>query len=168
MRVDAAVDQLRDVRVLQPRQQFAFAAELILHVRAVHAELDQLQRDALGELAVRAFGEPHAAHAAAAEFAHQAVGADELPGFVASGWVDVVDQDLGGERVDRAVEQLPVVVVEGKQDAHMGEQAGVAAAFALDEGKAVGGFPPQRLAQQGRAAWVDFSHRTSVPARHRR
>ncbi len=69
---DAAVEQARDVRMFETRENLALAQEARLHRVGIHAALDDFQRGALFELSVGAFGEQHDAHAAAAEFAQHA------------------------------------------------------------------------------------------------
>ena len=73
---DAAVEQARDVRMFETREDLPLAQETRLHRIGIHAALDDLQRGALLELSVGAFGEQHHAHAAAAEFAQHAPRAD--------------------------------------------------------------------------------------------
>ena len=70
-RVDAGVDEARDVGVRQPREDAAFAGEPLRERgdAAAHA----LDRDALLDRAVGAFAEPDVAHAAAADQPQQSV-----------------------------------------------------------------------------------------------
>src|SRR5579863_6403252 len=68
---DAAVEQVSDMRMLQARQNLALAQEAREYGVGVHAALDQLERRALPELAVRALGQPDDAHAARADLAHE-------------------------------------------------------------------------------------------------
>jgi hypothetical protein len=71
----AAVEQPRDVWMLQPRQDLALAAEVPDDLRAVQAA-DHLDGHALLVLVVGAGGEVHRAHPTVAERAQQAVGPD--------------------------------------------------------------------------------------------
>jgi hypothetical protein len=73
---DAAVDQSRDVRMLEPRQDAALLHEPAKHARG--AMLDQLDGDALLELPIHALAKEHAPHPAAADLAHHAERTDVL------------------------------------------------------------------------------------------
>ena len=75
----AAVEEPRDVGVVQRGKDLALGAEARQHVLGVHATLDDLERDPLLVLAVGALGEVDGAHPAPAELADQPVGADESP-----------------------------------------------------------------------------------------
>ncbi len=68
---DAAVDEMSDVRVVQTRENLPLAQEAAMHRFRIEPGADELERDALLELAVVALGEPDYAHAAGAEFAQQ-------------------------------------------------------------------------------------------------
>ena len=74
--VDAAVDQARDVGVLELGEDLAFLAETPHQPWRRPGEL--LDRHALLELAVAALGQPHFAHAADAECTHDAPIAEAL------------------------------------------------------------------------------------------
>jgi hypothetical protein len=71
----AAVEQMRDVGMVELRQDLALLAQAALPVLGRKAA-DQLDRDALLEAAVGAFGKQHRTHAAGAEFAQHAPGAE--------------------------------------------------------------------------------------------
>jgi hypothetical protein len=75
-RRQAAVDQARDVRVLQMREDLPFLAEALQQAEGGVGQ--QFDRDALFEMAVGALGQQHDAHAAAPEFAHDAPHADAV------------------------------------------------------------------------------------------
>ena len=82
-RRDAGVDQPGDVRVGQPREQAAFAPEPLLAARRAGAhqrEVQQLDRGAALEAAVRALGQPDRAHAAVPDRRDQPIGADGVAG----------------------------------------------------------------------------------------
>ena len=66
---DAAVEQPRDVGVLEARQDLALAHEALAHRVRADAAPDQLERHLLLERAVGAFGEVDGPHAAAADLA---------------------------------------------------------------------------------------------------
>jgi hypothetical protein len=72
----AAVQQARDVGVLEPRQRLALAAKpfdrLLVALEAGH----ELDRDLLGVGVVGAFGQPDLAHAALPQQPHQSIGAN--------------------------------------------------------------------------------------------
>src|SRR5207248_3651126 len=74
----AAVEQARDVRVIEAGQDLSFVAEMAQHRIGVHAPLDQLDRDTLLILLIRALGQINRAHPATAEFAQDAVWPDQL------------------------------------------------------------------------------------------
>ena len=71
-----AVEQSRDVRVLQRRQDLPLRAQPALHLAREHAAADQLDGDLLLILLVGALGEIDVAHAARAELAHDAIRAE--------------------------------------------------------------------------------------------
>ncbi len=75
----AAVEQSRDVRVLQAREDFALRAETAQDFIGIGPALEQFDRNRLAKFRVRARGQPDRAHPAAAELAKQAVGADAPP-----------------------------------------------------------------------------------------
>ena len=72
-----AVEHLRDVRVIHGRQRLALARESRDDLLRVHAELDQLERDAPPDWRLL-LGEVDGAHAAFTEFVEDLVGADLL------------------------------------------------------------------------------------------
>jgi hypothetical protein len=75
---DAAVMQLGDMRMDEAREEFAFAQEALAHLGTDEIAAHTLERHALDEIAVLAFGQVDAAHATLAEQAQQAVGTDAL------------------------------------------------------------------------------------------
>ena len=98
----AAVEQPRDVRMIERRQDLAFELQPALHLARQQPAPHQLDRDLLLELLVGALGEEHLAHAAAAEAAHDAIGADALAG-------EVDRRVLGSLRRDGAVVAEPLL-----------------------------------------------------------
>ncbi len=73
-----AIEQSRDVRVLQRRQDLPLHAQPALHLAREHAAADQLDRDLLLVFLVGALGEIHVAHAAGAELAQDPISAEPL------------------------------------------------------------------------------------------
>ncbi len=84
MLVHAGIQQLGQVRVLQPGEDLAFAAEALAQPGVGHAAAQQLQRHLALVQAITALGQPDLAHAALAQRAQQAVGAHLAPR--APGW----------------------------------------------------------------------------------
>jgi hypothetical protein len=78
----AGVEQPGDVRVRQPRHDLPLAREALGAAGGEHARGEELDRHLAFVAAVGAARQPDAAHAAAAELAHQRVGADGLAGHV--------------------------------------------------------------------------------------
>ncbi len=78
--VDAGVVQTRDGGMLEARADLALAGHPLGQSGAPR-QPRQLDRDLALEAAVGAFGQPHAAHAAAPDLAQQAVGADAVAGM---------------------------------------------------------------------------------------
>ena len=72
----AAVEQARDVGVIEPREHLTFLQEPPPDALRVDPALQELQGDALLELAVAPLGDPDLSHAAAAEQRDQHVGTD--------------------------------------------------------------------------------------------
>ena len=81
----AAVEQARDVRMIERRQDLAFELQPALHMSRQGPASDQLDRDLLLELLVGAIREEDLAHAATPETAHDAIRADPLAGEVDCG-----------------------------------------------------------------------------------
>ena len=79
-RRDACVDQSRDVRMREPGQDIAFAAEALLAGLPDQRGVQELDRYLALEAPVAAPGEPHATHAALAKRRFKRIGADELAG----------------------------------------------------------------------------------------
>src|SRR5215469_12971820 len=75
---EAAIEQPRDVGMLEAREDLALGVEAAQHCIGIHAALDDLDGGALLELAVGAFGQVDGAHAAAAELTHHAPRAEHL------------------------------------------------------------------------------------------
>ncbi len=98
---DAGVVQARDVRVLQRREDLAFARHALGQARALPCTMRQFQRDLPTLQHVGAFGQPHAAHATAAQFADQPVGAEDIAWLLGVGrsraglWRELARLDLG-------------------------------------------------------------------------
>jgi hypothetical protein len=88
----AAVEQARDVRVIQAGEDLPFGAEPPHDRLGVHSALEDLQGDALVEDVVVAHGQEDRAHAALAELAHEPVGAQaRVHAWRAVGGVDAGD-----------------------------------------------------------------------------
>src|SRR5687767_13295397 len=77
-RAHTCVVESRDVRMSQRREDVALALEALDELTLARSLERQLQRHVALQLAIRALGEPHRAHAAAADFADQAIPADLL------------------------------------------------------------------------------------------
>ena len=71
--IAAAVDQCSDVRMVERGEDAPFALETTFVLVAPARLRDLLERDELLRAVQFAFGQPDAAHAAAPEFAHDAV-----------------------------------------------------------------------------------------------
>ena len=76
----AAVEEPRDVRVLEHREDAPLFAKPADHHGAGQAAPDELDRDLLIEFAVGALGEEHGTHAAVPELAHDSVRTDAAAG----------------------------------------------------------------------------------------
>ncbi len=76
---EAAVDQPRDIRMVEAREHAALALEEALLDLRVEPAPEQLDRDVLAEVAALARTEKHGRHAALAEQAHEPEHADALP-----------------------------------------------------------------------------------------
>ncbi len=77
-RRDAGIHQMGDARVLQPREDRAFAAEPLLAGAADQREIQQLDGGTALEAPIAPLGEPDAARSAFAEWLEEAVGANDL------------------------------------------------------------------------------------------
>ncbi len=75
-RRESGIEQLRDVRVLQPRQDALLAQKTPALVRSVHVDAQQLQCDGLRAAGQFALGLEHAGHAAGADEAAHAIAGD--------------------------------------------------------------------------------------------
>ena len=74
----AGVDEVRDVRVLQPRQRLLLLRKPRQHGHAVHAALEHLHRHLAAVGAISAFGQPHVPHATGTQALAQLPGAQAL------------------------------------------------------------------------------------------
>ncbi len=123
----AAIQQPRDVRMLQARENLALRVEAAQHGLGVHAVLDHLDRGALLELPVVALGEVDRAHPAAADFAHHAPRAQPLR--------RAIELQKSGPRL-----------IAAQQGFHIAAHIGVTGALPLDECGAPAGFDFERVA----------------------
>ena len=80
---DTGIEQACDVRMRQAREDAAFALEAFGVALAEQARAQELDRDLAFVAAVVATRQPHGAHAAMADLAHQRVRADRLAGQAA-------------------------------------------------------------------------------------
>ena len=80
VRRHSGVEELRDVRMAEGRQNVAFAAEAALHRAPGEMGVRQLEGDLAFVGAVAPGGEPDDPHPAAPELAHEGVGADAISG----------------------------------------------------------------------------------------
>ena len=86
---DAAIEEARDVGMLQPRQNLPLAEKAPVNLTAEGPASHELQRNLLLELAVGTIGQEHAAHAAMADLPDQAVRSDAIARLVAFVSLDV-------------------------------------------------------------------------------
>ena len=115
----AGVDEVRDVRMGEAREDVAFAAEPLFAGPAHQREVEQLDRDPSLEAAVAALAQPHAAHAALTDALDEAVRADGLSAERRE--AGVLRQGHGLLQEFRGVELL----VLGEQRAQIGGERGV-------------------------------------------
>ena len=132
---DPAVDQPRDARMLEPREDAPLLDEPPQHAR--RAVLDQLDRDALLELSVRALAEEHASHPAAPDLAHDAERADLVGDRPADRGRRF--EQRRGELCSRRLEQAVRAMIRAHQLEHLGAQLRVVAALAVDERRLLAG-----------------------------
>ena len=126
----AAVEQARDVRMHEAGQQLAFAAQAFQSGGRGEAA-DQLDRDAAFVFGIGALGEEHAAHAAATQFAQDAVVADAPPEPRRS-VVEMFRRALRDARGQRIVR----LRIGCKQAFEFGAQFRVRRAFVIQESRA--------------------------------
>ena len=125
-----AVQQVRDVRVIEARKDLPLVAEAAQHGLRIHAALDELDRDLFLVLPVGAPGEIDGAHAAAA---------DALRDFVVAD--DRSDQPVGlivleeprVERHDRRLDEITCRLVGSQQRIDFPPQGVVACALLAQE-----------------------------------
>jgi len=129
IRGDAAVDQARDVRMFEAREDLAFLAEAMQQARCRISDL--LDRHALLEFAVAALGEPHLAHAADTQAAQHAIGSEpaRLRGVVVRG--------SGCDQRGRALHEVRRALVGTQQALDFGAQRVVVAALCGQPGGAL-------------------------------
>jgi hypothetical protein len=130
----AGVEHARDVRMVHHRERLALGLETGDDLPRVHAELDDLQRDAAPHRC-GLLGEVNDAAAALADFAHERVAADHVAGFFLG--------ERGHRRKRRALdgggfEKRAGGVVAREQGVDAGAQRGIAGAGAVEKGRAVG------------------------------
>ena len=75
-RREAGIEQMRDLRMGEPREDTGLAGEALGCVASEQRRVQQLDGGALRELAVAALSQPYRAHAALADRLDQPVGAD--------------------------------------------------------------------------------------------
>ena len=123
---DAAVEEARDVGVLEAGENLPFAQEAPEDLLGVHAAFEELQRHELVELTVRALGLPDFTHAAASEQGAQAVGSDPVSGGRARSaraaradtGVERLADELRSEPADAPVEELLTGGLVGGEKVH--------------------------------------------------
>ncbi len=132
---DAAVEEARDVGVLQPRENLPLAEEAAENLAAEWPAANELERDVLLELAVGAIGQEHPAHAAVADLADHAVRPDAVAGLFPFLGLDLrrrgVDQARGVDH-RRRLEELLRVGVGGDESLDLRAEHGVAGARAIE------------------------------------
>ena len=132
----AAVDQPRDVRVIEVGEDLPFGPEPLFDDRRLERRADHLDRDLLLVRIVGADAKVDGAHPAAADFAHQPVRADPPPGPPGCP-LQLIDQGgrVGaGER--RGDHEAARPVMRGDQRLELASQRSVAAARLGDERRA--------------------------------
>ena len=90
----ATVKQMRDLRMLQVRQQLPFARETRRRV-GIHDAANQLDRSLLLKMSVGALGQIHRTHAAVTDLAHKPPRAEHIAGIEFGG------AELGDHRSQR-------------------------------------------------------------------
>ncbi len=116
---EATIEEARDVRMIEPGEDAPLLHEAAHDLVAVHAALEQLERNLLHEAAVAALGEIHLAHAAATEQALQLERADGVAGRCAGRGFG----RLRAEAIDHGRRHRAHAVVEHAAAAVGGEQA---------------------------------------------
>ncbi len=111
---DAAVDQTRDMRMVEAGEHLAFALEQALLEFGIQSAAQYFDRHLLAKIHADALGEKHRGHAALAEFAHKTKAAD-LASDVVLG-LQFGDGDAGVELRHRRIENA-AVAVSGEQAA---------------------------------------------------
>ncbi len=76
LRREARIEQLRNMRMVQPREHLLLAQEAPTLLRGVHIDAQQLQCDGLRTAREFAFGLEHAGHAAGADETKHAIAGD--------------------------------------------------------------------------------------------
>ncbi len=163
--VDTAVEEARDVRVLERRQHLPLDAEAPLQIGVGDGAPDDLDRDLLLELAVDALGEVDRAHPAPPELAQDPVGAEARAEVGIDDDLEGGGRLLGGGRPERSV-----LAGEGEQRLDFAPQGPVVAAGAIQQGGALGQRHIQRLVEQrldptpvvGLHRWRSPRHRLSM------
>lgn len=130
----AAVEEAGDVGVLEAGEGLAFAEEAVEDEVGVEAAADEFDGDLGVVVVVVAFGEVDGAHATAAEFAEDAVGAGA---FGEGGGEVVLENGLEGGGEAFFEEAGLDLVVAGEQGGEFGEEGGVVSAGGGEEGGAL-------------------------------
>ncbi len=116
---EAAVDQARDVGVVEARQHLALAQEQALLDLGIESAAQKLDRDVLAEIAAFARAEKNRRHAALAEQAHEAERADALADETLR--EHVVGAELARVLADRRIQKTAIGFVgRGKQTQQRG------------------------------------------------
>ncbi len=161
-RRDARIDEMRDVRMREPREDAAFAPEARFARAADERRVQEFHRGAAFEAAVAAFREPDRAHAALADERHEPVRADDGAGH-RERWRRDADASASDESRVRQVQRVPRIesalfdqalvfekprVVQARvpleQRLHVGRQRGILGAQRREPRRALGGREIQR------------------------
>ncbi|HKP14267.1 MAG TPA: hypothetical protein VJZ91_19255 [Blastocatellia bacterium] len=127
---DAAVQEARDVRVVERGEDLPLAAETAGEVGVGETAPHELERDLLLKLSVRALGEEDRAHPAAAQLAQNPVG-PELP--VLQLLVRQARDQVGGEDEGRGFDEMLRRRRVYEQRFDFAAQLGVAGAGAVEQ-----------------------------------
>jgi hypothetical protein len=158
IRFDAAIQQGRDMRMVELRQVVALAHEGVDQRRRRHSRSHAFQRDLLLVLAVDAAGLVHGSHAARLEHAIDAPGPEPIA-YAGRRIIVVVTSMRVPQRSERRVSQRIRLVVRRQQPGQDVMECGIACLQSREGGRALRPSHPDVRVEQIQCAGLQVGHR---------
>ncbi len=164
-RGEAAIDEPRDARTFEHREDAALLVEPANEVLICVGVTDQLEGDTLVERALVALGEEYGAHASMTDPADNAEGADAFGRRIVGFEKGRTRKQRCVQAFGRGVHEVGGIAVSVEQSADGGAQVGIVAAGAFDEGGTFVGRQVERRVEDRVNAPEAFGRRLLVAHR---